>query len=43
MSKPKEKQSHNQIVVSAQYMHFSISDVERLNCEYEGDEMEIGF
>jgi len=33
----------NQLVVSAQDIDFSISAVERLKCEYEGDEMEIGF
>ena len=33
----------NQLVVSAQDIDFSISAVERLSCEYEGDEMEIGF
>ena len=33
----------NQLVVSAQDIDFSISAVERLVCEYEGDEMEIGF
>jgi DNA polymerase-3 subunit beta len=33
----------NQLVVSAQDIDFSISAVERLNCDYEGDEMEIGF
>jgi len=33
----------NQLVVSAQDIDFSISAVERLGCEYEGDEMEIGF
>ncbi len=33
----------NQLIVSAQDIDFSISAVERLNCEYEGDEMEIGF
>lgn len=33
----------NQLVVSAQDVDFSISAVERLNCQYEGDEMEIGF
>ncbi len=32
-----------QVVVSAQDIDFSISAVERLQCEYEGDEMEIGF
>lgn len=35
--------NENQLVVSAQDIDFSISAVERLNCEYEGDEMEIGF
>jgi len=35
--------SDNQLVVSAQDIDFSISAVERLNCEYEGDEIEIGF
>jgi len=33
----------NQLVVSAQDIDFSISAVERLNCEYDGDEMDIGF
>ncbi len=33
----------NQLVVSAQDIDFSISAVERLSCEYEGDEIEIGF
>jgi DNA polymerase III subunit beta len=33
----------NQLIVSAQDIDFSISAVERLNCMYEGDEMEIGF
>lgn len=35
--------AENQLVVSAQDIDFSISAVERLGCEYEGDEMEIGF
>jgi len=35
--------NENQLVVSAQDIDFSISGVERLNCEYEGDEIEIGF
>jgi len=35
--------SGNQLVVSAQDIDFSISAVERLGCEYEGDDMEIGF
>jgi DNA polymerase-3 subunit beta len=33
----------NQMTVSAQDLDFSISAYERLNCQYEGDEMEIGF
>ncbi len=33
----------NQIIISAQDIDFSISAFERLNCQYEGDEMEIGF
>jgi len=33
----------NQIRVSAQDIDFSISAYERLSCEYEGDDMEIGF
>jgi len=33
----------NQLVVSAQDIDFSISAVERLSCEYEGDDIEIGF
>jgi len=33
----------NQLIVSAQDIDFSISAVERLNCEYEGEEIEIGF
>ncbi|WP_297090888.1 DNA polymerase III subunit beta [uncultured Draconibacterium sp.] len=33
----------NQMVVSAQDIDFSISAVERINCEYEGEEIEIGF
>ncbi|MFY9151008.1 MAG: DNA polymerase III subunit beta [Prolixibacteraceae bacterium] len=37
------KLTENQLVVSAQDIDFSISGVERLNCQYEGDEMEIGF
>ncbi|TKG90412.1 DNA polymerase III subunit beta [Puteibacter caeruleilacunae] len=39
----KLKLSANQLVVSAQDIDFSISAVERLNCNYEGTEMEIGF
>lgn len=37
------KLTENQLVVSAQDIDFSISAVERLSCQYEGDEMEIGF
>jgi DNA polymerase-3 subunit beta len=33
----------NQITVSAQGIDFSISAYERLNCQYEGEDMEIGF
>ncbi len=33
----------NQITVSAQDIDFSISAHERIKCEYDGDEMEIGF
>lgn len=33
----------NQLIVSAQDIDFSISAVEKLNCQYEGDEIEIGF
>lgn len=33
----------NQLVVSAQDVDFAHSAVERLACEYEGDDMEIGF
>ncbi len=35
--------NENQLVVSAQDIDFSISAVERINCEYEGEEIEIGF
>jgi DNA polymerase-3 subunit beta len=33
----------NQMVVSAQDIDFSISAYERIKCQYEGEEMEIGF
>lgn len=33
----------NQITVSAQDIDFSISAYERLQCQYEGEDMEIGF
>jgi len=39
----KLKISANQMVVSAQDIDYSISAVEKLNCEYGGDDMEIGF
>lgn len=35
--------NENQLVVSAQDIDFSISAVERLKCQYDGDEIEIGF
>lgn len=35
--------SGNQITVSAQDIDFSISAFERIACQYEGDEFEIGF
>lgn len=37
------KLTENQLVVSAQDVDFSISAVERLSCQYEGEDMEIGF
>lgn len=33
----------NQVTVSAQDIDFSISAYEKIKCQYEGDEMEIGF
>ena len=33
----------NQLTVSAQDIDFSISAVEKINCQYQGDDMEIGF
>jgi len=35
--------NENKLVVSAQDIDFSISAVERLSCEYEGEAIEIGF
>ena len=35
--------ANNQLVVSAQDIDFSISAVEKLSCQYEGDDIEIGF
>jgi len=34
---------NNEIIVSAQDIDFSISAFEKLNCQYEGDDIEIGF
>jgi len=39
----KLKLTSGEMVVSAQDIDFSISAHERLSCQYEGDEMEIGF
>ncbi|MBK3518513.1 DNA polymerase III subunit beta [Carboxylicivirga marina] len=39
----KLKMTSGEMVVSAQDIDFSISAHERLSCQYEGDEMEIGF
>lgn len=39
----KLKISGNQITISAQDLDFSVSAYERLNCQYDGEEMEIGF
>jgi DNA polymerase III subunit beta len=39
----KLKLESNQVTVSAQDIDFSISAYEKLNCQYDGDEMEIGF
>jgi DNA polymerase III subunit beta len=39
----KLEMKNNQMTVSAQDIDFSISANERLNSQYEGDEMEIGF
>ncbi len=33
----------NEMIVSAQDIDFSISAFEKLNCQYDGDEMDIGF
>jgi DNA polymerase III subunit beta len=35
--------SGNQMIVSAQDLDFSISAHEKIQCQYEGDDMEIGF
>ncbi|MBI9061996.1 MAG: DNA polymerase III subunit beta [Marinilabiliaceae bacterium] len=39
----KLKMGSNEMTVSAQDIDFSISAHERLGCQYEGDDMEIGF
>jgi len=39
----KLKMASNEMTVSAQDIDFSISAHERLGCQYEGDDMEIGF
>lgn len=39
----KLKMTSNEMTVSAQDIDFSISAHERLGCQYEGDDMEIGF
>ncbi|MCU4175126.1 DNA polymerase III subunit beta [Carboxylicivirga sp. N1Y90] len=39
----KLRMESNEMTVSAQDIDFSISAHERLSCQYEGDEMEIGF
>ncbi len=39
----KLKLENNKMTVSAQDLDFSISAVEHINCQYNGDEMEIGF
>lgn len=39
----KLKMVSNELTVSAQDIDFSISAYERISCQYEGDEMEIGF
>ena len=39
----KLKVSENEIVVSAQDLDFSVSAYERVNCQYSGDNIEIGF
>lgn len=42
-SQIKLKISSNQLVISAQDIDFSIAAHERLSCQYDGEEMEIGF
>jgi len=39
----KIKLEPNQLIISAQDIDFSISAYEKLNCQYDGEEMEIGF
>ncbi len=39
----KLKMENNEMTVSAQDLDFSISAFEKITCQYDGDEMEIGF
>ena len=39
----KLKIAGNEMAVSAQDLDFSISAIDRLNCQYDGEDMEIGF
>lgn len=39
----KLKLENNQVVVSAQDIDFSISALENINCQYEGEPMELGY
>jgi DNA polymerase-3 subunit beta len=39
----KIKMEPNQVTISAQDIDFSISAYEKLNCQYDGEDMEIGF
>lgn len=39
----KLKIAGNEMTVSAQDLDFSISAIERVNCQYDGDDIEIGF
>ncbi|MCI2082546.1 MAG: DNA polymerase III subunit beta [Bacteroidales bacterium] len=39
----KLKLSKDELVISAQDLSFQIASHEKLNCQYDGDEMEIGF
>jgi len=39
----KLKMTYNQLVISAQDLDFSTASNETLNCQYDGDHMEVGF